>query len=654
MDRERGSISPPRLDCGALLLALLLLSAGPAHARTTIVPDDFPTIQAAVDNVVEEPVMAETLLVRGGSYPEWVRIRYRRMVIQAIPPLDGSDRMPEIAGLSVTGRGDGYAFIGLHFTWYVNVISFGPDHFLFAGCRFDRGLSAGGRAPDTLRLTRCLLFQSVIMSGLVATVDSCTVYGPVGINAPDGTFVLDNRFENVPVWALRVGGGRTLVARNRVRGGAAFQAHLEEGDVRFEGNDIEGCQGWGIDIESRGNGHSYLERNQIAHCGGFGIKVHGSGTVRGNFVLDCRGPGIDVDQGEGAGVVEDNVVGRCDLAGIRLTNPYGGLWLPGLAPATMSVRGNTVYACSGPGITISYLPGSTIANNLVYACEALSASDSDPLLISHNNWFPASGEPSSPTDVSVDPQFCDLSADDVRLRSDSPLLDVPGVGRIGALGQGCEAPVVAMGFELWPHVVQPAARARWMTAWLEPPAPFTVQEIDVASVRVNDVPVADGMEASVGDRDRDGIPDLELKFDRAAIERTLTAGDEVTVTVTGKVGGRNFSGTDVIRVMRYPGGPRSEIPRNAPRDRVLSIHAPTSHGVTDGFRVDVTLVDESAARLEVLDVTGRVVLSREIGSHGAGEHTFDLAAGERLAQGIYFLRLRQGMSEARTRVVVVR
>src|SRR6516164_6582198 len=73
-------------------IGLLLAATVPALARTTIVPDDFPTIQAAVNNMpVRAPV--ETLLVRGGSYPERVFVRDRRLVIQAIAALDGSDRM---------------------------------------------------------------------------------------------------------------------------------------------------------------------------------------------------------------------------------------------------------------------------------------------------------------------------------------------------------------------------------------------------------------------------------------------------------------------------------------------------------------------------------------------------------------------------------
>ena len=654
MDRIRPHFTHALLLRGAPLFVLFVLAGvSPARAHTTIVPDDFPTIQAAVNNVAEDHAVAETLLVRGARYPERVVVLRRNVVIRGIPPLVGPDRMPEIAGLVVGGTTIECAFIGLYFTDPVNVDSWNLDRLLFAGCTFAAYLYAnpiGYGASHALRLTGCTCWQGVLMGGRTATLDSSTVHGPVFIGPADSALVLDNRFEN---GALTISYTRALVARNRVRGGGGFEAHAE-GGVRFEDNDIEGCPGGGIYSEAWGTGDTRIERNRIAHCGQprmdhFGIRVHGRGTVRGNFVLDCRGPGIDVDQLEGAGgAIEDNVVGRCDLAGIRLTNQYPGLRLPG--SATMSVRGNTVYACAGPGIAISSLPSSTIANNLVYACDGLSALDSDPLLISHNDWFPASA-PGSPTDLSVDPQFCDLSADDVRLRSDSPLLDVPGAGRIGALGIGCEAPPVAIGLEVRQDVLPLPSRGGRVTAWLEPGTPFTASEIEIATVRLNGVPVASA-EGILGDHDRDGVADLQLRFDRAAVGRTL--GDSAVATVTGRMRGRRFVGSCELRLPGSRGVGRSVQPDPGSADPVLTIRPPVFNGASGGFRVAFTLVDASPARLELLDVAGRVVLSRDVQGSGPGERAIELAGGGRLAQGIYFLRLRQGTSEARARAAIVR
>jgi hypothetical protein len=59
------------------------------------------------------------------------------------------------------------------------------------------------------------------------------------------------------------------------------------------------------------------------------------------------------------------------------------------------------------------------------------------------------------------------------------------------------------------------------------------------------------------------------------------------------------------------------------------------------------------ATLEVLDVGGRRVASREVGSLGAGRHTLALGDPRRLAPGIYQVRLRQGARVSVTRVAVL-
>jgi hypothetical protein len=635
-----------RLRAG--LVALFVVAfAGPAAARTTVVPDDFPTIQAAVDAIPEFAV-GETLLVRGGSYPEKVRIA-RSLVVLAIPALDGSDRMPEIGGLAAGGDGAELVFVGLRFTRHAYDTSYGPDNLVFRDCRFDADFGPryfGVLDPDTnsLRFTRCTFMDTTVVGAWIATIDSCTVRGMMAVVGIDRARILDNRFEDIPTLALLLAYTRDgMVARNQVRGCYnAFQ--LFHGDVRVEDNVIEDCRGDGISSGGQYGSRIYIERNRVVRCR-TGIHPQGVSTVRGNVVTDCALLGIYVIQGQGAGIIEDNVVGRCGGPGIILrafTYQYG--------VSTFDVRGNTVYACNGPALAVENLHPSTVTNNIFYACLGSSQSGSDPLVMSHNDWYPAHGAPLSPTDVSVDPRFCDIANNDVRLMSDSPLLHLPGVGRIGALGMGCEAPTVTFGFEMWPRVLAPDPRTRWITAWLEPPVPFSVAAIDIGTVRVNDVAVADGSPPLVGDEDRDGIPDLQLRFDRAALERTLETGDRRTVTLTGRVGGRLFAGSDEIRVLRH-GGPPSSVPRSTPR--VLSIQAPSTGVATGSLRVAFTLVDEAPARIEVLDVAGRVIASREVGGRASAESTVEFA-GPGFSPGIYFLRLRQGVNEARTRCVVMR
>ena len=72
-----------------------------------------------------------------------------------------------------------------------------------------------------------------------------------------------------------------------------------------------------------------------------------------------------------------------------------------------------------------------------------------------------------------------------------------------------------------------------------------------------------------------------------------------------------------------------------------------------GLNIAFALPTGDAARLELVDVTGRQVLAREVGSLGTGRHTVNLAAGRRVAPGIYWVRLTQGANRQRARVAVV-
>jgi len=77
---------------------------------------------------------------------------------------------------------------------------------------------------------------------------------------------------------------------------------------------------------------------------------------------------------------------------------------------------------------------------------------------------------------------------------------------------------------------------------------------------------------------------------------------------------------------------------------------------TPGARLSVTfsLPVAAPARLELLDVSGRRVAAREVGTLGAGRHVVDLAPDHALAPGLYLVRLTQGPNLRVTRVAVLK
>ena len=66
-----------------------------------------------------------------------------------------------------------------------------------------------------------------------------------------------------------------------------------------------------------------------------------------------------------------------------------------------------------------------------------------------------------------------------------------------------------------------------------------------------------------------------------------------------------------------------------------------------------TLPSADRAVLELIDIAGRRVLEREVGSLGAGPHAVDLARAHALPAGVYLVRLTQGPNVRTTRAAVM-
>jgi hypothetical protein len=68
--------------------------------------------------------------------------------------------------------------------------------------------------------------------------------------------------------------------------------------------------------------------------------------------------------------------------------------------------------------------------------------------------------------------------------------------------------------------------------------------------------------------------------------------------------------------------------------------------------ISFTLAGSAAATLDLLDLNGRRVLSRDLGSFGPGSHTLSLDRGA-LRPGVYFVRLTQAGTTRSKRIVVL-
>ena len=101
------------------------------------------------------------------------------------------------------------------------------------------------------------------------------------------------------------------------------------------------------------------------------------------------------------------------------------------------------------------------------------------------------------------------------------------------------------------------------------------------------------------------------------------------------------------------GTPRIGVPDESAMAFALDPVRPNPSRSGGAMRLPLTLPDSGPASLQLVDVRGRLVATREVGSLGAGRHVVDLAAGLNLRAGVYLVRLTRGGLQRTTRAVVL-
>jgi hypothetical protein len=91
-----------------------------------------------------------------------------------------------------------------------------------------------------------------------------------------------------------------------------------------------------------------------------------------------------------------------------------------------------------------------------------------------------------------------------------------------------------------------------------------------------------------------------------------------------------------------------------PLRATLALAAPHPNPASGGASVTLTLPDGRGARLDLLDLAGRRLFSRDLAGLGPGRHVVPLDEAAALAPGIYTLRLAEGGAVKLARLCVVR
>ena len=166
-----------------------------------------------------------------------------------------------------------------------------------------------------------------------------------------------------------------------------------------------------------------------------------------------------------------------------------------------------------------------------------------------------------------------------------------------------------------------------------------------------------GAQPDLRDVNGDRLPDLLLRFET---ERLDFGPQDSLGTLRGETwDGIAIEGSDRVLVVRrapeQAGVERAEA-NPAPDDAASAGAVVSTPNPSRGPSLTASFVLSSSepAALELLDLAGRSLVSRGVGSLGPGRHSVELKASRALTSGIYWLRLTQGSQVHLARAAVVR
>ncbi len=110
-------------------------------------------------------------------------------------------------------------------------------------------------------------------------------------------------------------------------------------------------------------------------------------------------------------------------------------------------------------------------------------------------------------------------------------------------------PPIQATVDIRPGVLNPKSKGEWITAYIELPEGYDVNDIEMSTIMLMGSIPAESFPSNVGDYDKDGKPDLMVKFDKQSLLPLLDA-ENMELTVTGELtDGSIFEGTDTIWVL---------------------------------------------------------------------------------------------------------
>lgn len=144
------------------------------------------------------------------------------------------------------------------------------------------------------------------------------------------------------------------------------------------------------------------------------------------------------------------------------------------------------------------------------------------------------------------------------LYTDKGVLNISSLGvngeefftcRLNDFNYGEETSINAT-LDIDPSVLNLNSEGKWITACIELPEDYDVNNINLESILLNDLIHAEIQLTTISDFDNDNIPDLMVKFERSSVKNILEPGENVEIVVSGQLNdGVKFIGIDTIRVI---------------------------------------------------------------------------------------------------------
>jgi parallel beta-helix repeat protein len=438
-----------RAGAWSLACALLVALPGLASARVRTVPDDFPTIQAALDwFALVEPAVADTLLLRGLDFAETPTVS-GSVVIERVPG-DPAEPRPRIAGLDIwLGVGVLAGLRGVDVSGGVDMGVSSPSEIWFEDCHLDGIVRNGSDDGHLSRLTfkRCSFGAGAQLApGGECVFDSCDVVGGISVNWSDAHLSVTHCMIRGGGAGAGIGGNaigygyfnNLDVSETTIRGFAAGIVVELEGSGVISNNVIEDCTYGGIYVINAETAR--IAGNHVRRCG-IGARVTGYHLdITDNTIESSSSTGLLALVDDAACTIAGNVVSSSGEAGIRVI---------GSPPGPFSMHNNTTCSNAGSGLLCEMqdLYAATtfeVVRNVGFANGGYGLEWRLPPVgqVSCNDWFgnsqgPVGGGSLAADDFVAEPAFCDTANGNYHPSQGSPLLDRLGCGLVGALELGC-------------------------------------------------------------------------------------------------------------------------------------------------------------------------------------------------------------------------